>query len=136
MAVPPIMQRLGEQKLDLLVEIGDFLRYASDRQGLGPLRDAAFQHPDLLDGADVALKVVGLAAAYFLIFGKAGRVYAGTMTTAARAAFREEGIEHEAHTVTKKLPEKLGEPTLELDALSKEAVTPLAFIELIKRRGL
>lgn len=136
MVTPPIMKRLGAQKLHLLVEDGERLLYASDREGLAPLRDVAFERPELLDGSDVAIPVVGLATAYLLIFSNAGRVFADTMTTAARAALKEEGIEHEANTVTKKLPPELAAATASADALSRESITPLAFVEALKRRGL
>ncbi len=135
MAITRIIKRMEAQKLLLLVESEEQTVYASDREGLHPLRDAAFTHPELLDGSDVAMPVIGLAAAYLLIYGKVGRVYAETMTTAARAAFREEGIEHEALTFTKKLNQKDGAATAEYEALSLEAITPLAFIEALNRRA-
>ena len=63
MATEPILDRLARGKLQLLVESNGALLLASDRPGLAPLRDAVFEHPTLLGGADVALPAVGIAAA-------------------------------------------------------------------------
>lgn len=131
-AVHPILQRLDAQQLGLLVEHQGELRFASDRQGFVPLRFACFHHPTLLDGADVAVPTVGLAAAYLLILAKAGRVYARTMTQAAHAALSDEGIEHSAAQIVKKLPQKLDE-TAGLDARAAQSVSAQAFVEDLRR---
>lgn len=129
----PILDRLARGKLQLLVESHGQLVLASDRTGLGPLRDAVFEHAALLDGADIALPAVGLAAALLLIHAKAGRVYTTAMTQEARKALDGEGIEHHAASVAKKLPEEHGAAHEPYDARAREALTPLAFVEDLRR---
>lgn len=132
---PGILKRLTGQKLQLLVENGDRLLFASDRPAFRALWTVAFERPQLLDGADVALPAVGLAAAYLLIYGKVGRVFTHAMTREARAALRELGIEHSAKSLCRKLPPDLVESAEGYEALAREAVTPLAFVEQLRRRA-
>ncbi|MBX3467658.1 MAG: DUF1893 domain-containing protein [Planctomycetes bacterium] len=136
MATDPILERLTRGKLRLLVEgDGGQLRLASDRPGLGPLRDAVFAHPGLLDGADVAMPAVGVAAALLLIHAKAGRVHARVLSHDARKALDAEGIEHQAEQVQKKLPEEHLAELEPLEGRAREALTPLAFVEELRRQA-
>ncbi|MCO5171643.1 MAG: DUF1893 domain-containing protein [Planctomycetes bacterium] len=134
MATDPILERLSRGKLRLLVEADGQLRLASDRRGLGPLRDAVFEHPALLDGAEVALPAVGMAAALLLIHAKVGRVHAGVLTHEARKALDGEGIEHLAEQVQKKLPEEHQAELEAFEGRAREALTPLAFVEELRRQ--
>ena len=127
---------MKSQGLQILVEGSGHLLYASDRAGLGPICDVTFKHPDLLDGSDVYLHGVDLATAYILIFGKVGRVFAKAMTNEAKRAFKELGIEIEAEAFVRKLPDALGAANAKWEAASHEAVTPLAFVEAVKRKGI
>lgn len=134
MATDPILERLTRGKLQLLVESDGQLALASDRPGLAPLRDAVFEHGSLLDGADVAMPAVGIAAALLLIHAKAGRVYAGVMTQEARKALDGEGIEHHEGQLVKKLADEHLAAFEAFDARAREAVTPLAFVEELRRQ--
>ncbi len=130
------IRRLKSQGLEILVEDSNHLLYASDRPGLAPVCDLTFNFPHLLDGSDVYLHGVDLGIAYILIFGKVGRVFAGAMTNEAKRAFKELGIEHEAQSFARKLPDELAKATAKWDTPSHEAVTPLAFVEMVKRKGV
>ena len=134
-ATEPILDRLHQGHLRLLVESNGQLVLASDRPGLAPLRDAVFEHAGLLDGADVALSAVGIAAALLLIHTKAGRVFTLAMTQEARKALDNEGIEHHAGLVAKKLPEDEAAVHDAFDARAREALTPLAFVEDLRRQA-
>jgi hypothetical protein len=134
MATEPILDRLARGKLRLLVESNGQLVMASDRPGLAPLRDAVFEHTTLLDGADIALPAVGIAAALLLIHAKAGRVYTPVLTNEARKALDSEGIEHNAAQVQKKLPDDLAAGMDSFDAIARESLTPLAFVEELRRQ--
>lgn len=135
MATDPILERLTRGKLRLLVESGGQLAMASDRPGLDPLRDAVFEHAPLLDGADIAMPAVGIAAALLLIHAKAGRVYTGVITHEARKALDNEGIEHHAGQAVKKLADEHATAFEVTDARAREAVTPLAFVEELRRQA-
>lgn len=149
MALDPMVQRLESEGLGILVESpqrgpalprGDdpraqphALRFCSDRDSMTALRGVLFQHPELLDGADVALPVVGLAAAYLLIIGKVGRVYTRNMSHQARSALNEEGIEHSAGNYVRKLPERALKGFADLERRARSAVTAQAFLDELKR---
>lgn len=130
---PPILARLRSGGLTLLVESAGAPTFLSDRPGFAPLRGLLFEHPNLLDGADVAMPAVGLAAAYVLLHAKVGRLYVQHLSQEARKAFEEEGIEHHALNVAKKLPDDAAAVHEPLDARAREAVTPLAFVEELRR---
>lgn len=136
MAVDPIVTRMERQRLNMLVENEGKLLFASDRPGIEALRTTHFSQPELLDGSDVAVPVVNLAAAYLLILSNAGRVFCRIMSQEARAALDEVGIEHKSGTYTKRMPEKFRAPSASLDARAREAVTPQAFAEDLKRMGV
>lgn len=135
MATETILDRLARGMLRLLVESNGQLVMASDRPGLAPLRDAVFEHTSLLDGADIALPGVGIAAALLLIHAKAGRVYTPVLTIEARKALDNEGIEHSAGQVLKKLPDDLAADMDPFDSIGREALTPLAFVEELRRQA-
>lgn len=135
MATDPILERMTRGKLRLLVENDGQLAIASDRAGLAPLRDAVFEHASLLDGADIALPAVGIAAALLLIHAKAGRVYTNVLSHEARKALDGEGIEHHAGQTAKKLPEEHASAFDSVDARAREAITPLAFVEELRRQA-
>ncbi len=135
MATDPILDRMTKGKLRLLVESDGQLAIASDRAGLAPLRDAVFEHASLLDGADVAMPAVGIAAVLLLIHAKAGRVYTNVITHEARKALDGEGIEHHAGQAVKKLADEAGAEFEAVDARAREAVTPLAFVEELRRQA-
>ena len=133
MALPLILERLEQGGLGLLVEQGGRLRFASDRAGLDALRDATLDHASLLDGADLALDVLGMAGASLAILANAGRVYARTYTYEARDALAEEGIEVEGGRAVRTLSKSLAAPMADLDCLARESVTPEAFLDELKR---
>ena len=135
MARDPILDRLEQQHLTVLIEVDGQLGFATDREGLRPLFDVTVEHPELVDGADAALPAVGLGAAYLLIVAKVGRVFTGLLTHEARAALDEEGIEHEAEKTVKKLPEPYQTRFSALDERARQAVTAQAFAEDLRRLG-
>src|SRR5688572_10826782 len=65
-----MLDRLKAGALTLLVEREGRLVHASDRGGLKPLYDGVIVHPELFEGAEVADRVVGLAAAYLLVHAR------------------------------------------------------------------
>lgn len=133
MAREGILKRLMDENLSLLVERSGELWFASDRPGLAGLRDTCFFRPEVLDGAEVALPAVGLAAAYLLVLGKVGRIATHVASRDAKAALAEEGIELDAERVVKNLPAPYAEAHDRLDQRASRAVSPHAFVEDLKR---
>ena len=133
MALDPLVQKMEAAGLNILVEAGGELVFASDGEAIAALRDLAFQSPELLDGGDVALPAVDLAVAYFLILGNAGRVLSRVMSQRARSVLVEEGIEYKTASCVKSLPERFAKPMADYDRRARSAITPQAFLVELKR---
>lgn len=133
MAVDPLLEKMEAEGLNLLVEAGGELIFASDGEAIEALRTVSFQNPELLDGGDVALPAVDLAAAYFLILGNAGRVFSRVMSQRARSVLVEEGIEYKTASCVKALPERFARPMADYDRRARSAITPQAFLVELKR---
>ncbi|MBL4847980.1 MAG: DUF1893 domain-containing protein [Planctomycetes bacterium] len=133
MALDPLVQKMEAEELKLLVETAGELVFASDGEAIEALRTVTFESPDLIDGGDVALPAVDLAAAYFLILGNVGRVLTRVISQRARRVLDEEGIEYQAASSVKSLPERYAAPMAEYDRRARSAVTPQAFLVELKR---
>jgi hypothetical protein len=133
MALDPLVQKMEAEGLNLLVETAGELVFASDGEAIEALRTVTFETPELLDGGDVALPAVDLAAAYFLILGNAGRVLSRVMSQRARSALVEEGIEYKTGSCVKALPERYSAPMTDYDRRARSAITPQAFLVELKR---
>lgn len=130
----PILDRLRDQNLTLLVERGGRLVFASDRRGMRTLYYAVVEHLDLFEGADVADRVVGLASAYVLLHARAARVFATVMSHDARRALRESGIPHEAQTFVKQVVDAPHDAAVPMEAIAREAGSPGRFVEELRAR--
>lgn len=133
MATDPLLDRLEAKGLNLLVERGGELIFASDRPALEALRSVIFTQPDLLLDAEAALPATGLAAAYLLILARVARVTTRVITHDAKAVLAEEGIEQTSTSSGKALPERFALAATEYERRALAAITPQAFLEELKR---
>lgn len=133
MAVDPLVLKMEAEGLNLLVEGGGELVFASDGEAIEALRTISFQDPELLDACEVALPAVGLGAAYFLILGNVQRVACRVMSQRARAALTEEGIEYKTGSCVKALPERYARPMADYDRRARSAITAQAYLVELKR---
>lgn len=130
-----LLERMRSGGLTLLVERQGRLAFASDRTGLRPLYRGVVEHPDLFEGAEVADRVVGLAAAYLLLQAKVARVSAGVMAREAERALAEAGIESEAETKVKALTDPPLQPDgIGLEQMAREAASPAHFLEALRAK--
>jgi hypothetical protein len=129
-----MLERLRVGGLTLLVEREGHLVHASDRTGLEPLYDGIIEHPELFEGADVADRVVGLAAAYLLVYARVGRVAAPTMAKDAERAFTDAGIAFHAQSKVKELEDPPVGDLVGFEQLARDSVTPATFVEALRSR--
>jgi hypothetical protein len=69
------------------------ISFTGKQKGVIALMAALHKSPELLEGADVADKVVGRAAALLMRFGKISSVFATVISSGAREALMQGGIE-------------------------------------------
>ena len=62
------------------------------QRGVADLYELYHSRPQLLDGADIADKVVGKGAATLMVLGKVRSVYTNVISTPALELFREAGV--------------------------------------------
>lgn len=66
--------------------------YTSTKKGIAPLMDILTDNPSFLNGATVADKVIGRAAALLMIYGGIKEVYSDVISTHALDIFKENDI--------------------------------------------
>lgn len=86
-----MLQMLNEQGLSLLVYNDSVLSTHTNR-GVQDLLSLITEHPERLDGAIVADKIIGKAAAALMASGGVTEVYTNIISTPARELFEQEGI--------------------------------------------
>jgi iron complex outermembrane receptor protein len=134
MAVDKMLERLHAGGLTLLVEREGRLVHASDRAGLRPLYEGVIEHPQLFEGADVADRVVGLAAAYLLVHAHAARVATPVITRDAEKALAEAGIPFSAQSRVKHIEDVPLPDGVGVEQLAHDSVTPATFVEALRSR--
>ncbi len=129
-----MLGRLKAGGLTLLVEREGRLSHASDRGGLKPLYDGVIVHPDLFEGAEVADRVVGLAAAYLLVYARVARVATPLIAKDAEKALQEAGIPFHATSRVKELEDVPVADGVGVEQLARDSVTPATFVEQLRTR--
>ena len=130
----PMLARLRAEACTLLVEREGRVMFASDRRGLRPLWRAVTEHQDVVEGADVADKVIGLAAAYLLLYGRVGRVFAGIMSQDARRVLRDANVPHEAESFVKQILDESRDEPCPMEQLAREAGEVARFVDELRTR--
>lgn len=74
------------------VAINGEKEFVSSLLGIAPLLSILKNTPDMLDGAAVADKVIGKAAAMLMAYGNVSEVYAGVVSEHALPVFERAGI--------------------------------------------
>jgi hypothetical protein len=127
-----LLDRLRAGNLTLLVEREGRLAFASDRTSLKPLFRGVLEHPEIFEGADVADRVVGLAAAYLLTHAKIRRVVATVISREAEKALDDAGIEHSAEQRVKTLQDPPFADGIGLEKMARDAGSPQRFLEILR----
>lgn len=129
-----MLERLRLGGLTLLVEREGRLVHASDRGGLKPLYEGIIEHPQLFDGAEVADRVVGLAAAYLLIHARVGRLSTPLITKDAEKALNEAGISFSSTSRIKQLQDVAFPDGVGMEQLARDSVSPATFVDSLRTR--
>lgn len=66
--------------------------YTFTQRGVADLYELYHSRPQLLDGADIADKVIGKGAATLMVLGKVRSVYTNVISTPALELFRKAGV--------------------------------------------
>ncbi len=134
MPADKMLERLRLGGLTLLVEREGRLVHASDRGGLKPLYEGIIEHPQLFDGAEVADRVVGLAAAYLLIHARVGRLSTPLITKDAEKALNEAGISFSSTSRIKQLQDVAFPDGVGMEQLARDSVSPATFVDSLRTR--
>jgi len=129
-----LLERLQVGGLKLLVEREGRLAHASDRGGLRPLYEGIIEHPELFEGADVADRIVGLAAANLLVHARVARVATTLISRDAERALTEAGISFTARSRVKELEDVALADGVGVEQLARDSVTPATFVEALRTR--
>jgi hypothetical protein len=128
-----LLDRLRAEKLTLLVERGGKRVFASDRRGIRTLYEAVSDNLALFEGSEVADKVVGLAAAYILVYARAGKISATLMSQEARRFLKDSNVPHDADSFVKALDEQPHE-AVPAETIARASQSPSTFVEELRAR--
>lgn len=81
---------LHKENYSIVIMNGD--TYTSTKKGIAPLMDILADNPSFLNGATVADKVIGRAAALLMIYGGVKEVYSDVISTHALDTFKANDI--------------------------------------------
>lgn len=90
--MPALAELLTAERCSCVVRNGGQTRIFRER-GVKDLYRLLKEEPELLDGASVADKVIGKAAAALMILGNVQQIYAGVVSTPALELFRRTGTQ-------------------------------------------
>lgn len=89
--------------------LSDGSEYSSKKRGIAPLLLPIKDNRRFFDGAYVADKVIGKAAAELLIYSGAKYVYAKTISRLAAEVFDSHGVEYDYSTLTDRIINRNGD---------------------------
>lgn len=114
-----------------LVVSGNEIR-TFDGRGISDLYNLLTEHPDWLQGASVADKVVGKGAAALLILGGVRELFAGVISTSALGLFKDTGIAVHFDREVPYIVNRKGDGVCPVEALCKEYRTAVQCLPAIK----
>lgn len=125
-----LKHRLAEGGHTLVVAKGDDVR-CYDRRGVADLYHLLRDDPGFLDGAVVADKVVGRAAAALMILGGVSRIHTRVISSFALSLFAASGVSVEYDVETHHIINRSGDGWCPLELRCKDCVTPQECYERI-----
>lgn len=115
--------------------------FTYDGRGVTDLYRLLDESPELLQGATVADKVVGKAAAALMVLGKVNEVYADAMSRPALQLFQESGVKVSYGTLAERIINRAGTGQCPLETRCMPCATPeeclvqtRAFVEEMKQK--
>lgn len=125
---------LHNEGLTLVVrsENGEIHRFT--QRGVKDLLTLVSEHPDILNGAMIADKAVGKAAAACMVVGGAKQVYADVMSELALSLLQAHGVEASCGQLVDHIINRTGTDWCPMEKASRDEDNPLAIIEKIKHQ--
>lgn len=125
---------LHNEGLTLVVrsENGEIHRFT--QRGVKDLLTLVSEHPDILNGAMIADKAVGKAAAACMVVGGAKQVYADVMSEPALSLLQAHGVEAACGQLVDHIINRTGTDWCPMEKASRDEDNPLAIIEKIKHQ--
>ncbi len=102
------------------------------RRGVIDLFNAVTSHPDLMRGASVADKVIGLGAAFLLVKGGVAEVYADVISRPAVSKLQDAGISLSYGSMVEHIINREGTGICPVEQLTSTAKSPDEAWKLIK----
>ena len=123
---------LHEENLTLVVKSADGSLHRFTQRGVKDLLTLVQASPEVLQGAIVADKAVGKAAASCMIVGGVKRVHADVMSEPALALLQAHGVDAEYSTLVHHIINRNGDDWCPLERLSYHETEPSVIINKIK----
>lgn len=123
---------LHNEDLTLVVRSnnGEILRFT--QRGVKDLVTLVSERPEVLQGAYIADKAVGKAAAACMVVGGVKQVHADVMSQPALALLRQHGVEAEYGKLVDHIINRKGDDWCPMEKLSRDEDDPTAIIQKIQ----
>lgn len=128
-----LIERLHSEQCSCVIATANGAVRTFHRRGIADLFITLKNEPGTLQGAMVADKVVGKAAAALMVLGGVSRVYADVMSTPALALLRRHGITAECATETDHIVNRSGTGWCPMETLSRDCDDPETIRERVEQ---
>ena len=123
---------LHDEGLTLVVKSADGTLHRFTQRGVKDLLTLVTERPDVLQGAIIADKAVGKAAAACMVMGGVYQVHADVMSEPALALLQKNGVNAEYGQLVDHIINRAGTDWCPMERLSRDEDDPAAIIQKIK----
>ena len=123
---------LHDEGLTLVVKSADGTLHRFTQRGVKDLLTLVTERPDVLQGAIIADKAVGKAAAACMVMGGVYQVHADVMSEPALALLQKNGVNAEYGQLVDHIINRAGTDWCPMERLSRNEDDPAAIIQKIK----
>lgn len=123
---------LHDEDLTLVIKSSDGAIHRFTQRGVKDLLNLVQTSPQVLNGAFVADKAVGKAAAACMIVGGVRQVHADIMSKPALALLQKHGVTAECDQLVDHIINRTGDGWCPMERLSRELDEPVEIIDRIK----
>jgi iron complex outermembrane receptor protein len=127
-----LIEILHNEGLTLVIKSSDNIVNRFTQRGVKDLLTLVSKHPEVLNGALIADKAVGKAAAACMVVGGVRQVYADVMSESALTLLRAHGVVAEYDQLVHHIINRDGTCWCPMEKLSRNLNDPAAIIERIK----
>lgn len=127
-----LIDTLHNENLTLVVKSADGQLHRFTQRGVKDLLALVTEQPHMLNGALIADKAVGKAAAACMAVGGVSRVYADVMSEPALALLQRHGIDSQYGQLVDHIINRAGDGWCPMEQLSRDEDDPIAIIQKIR----